>query len=87
MNARVIEMSSIKIYPNKDYNRDTEEILSANFNEKATVIIKCAGTETVLENCSIDIYSPVKKKFGFVDLDKIKAKRGETVIYDVERSE
>ena len=86
MNARVIKMSSIKVYPNQDYNRDTEEIWSASFNEKATVIIKCAGKETVFENCLIDIYSPIEKKLGFVDLDKIKAKRGEPVIYDVERS-
>ena len=89
MNARVIPISSLKIYPNKKENTNTNaysiEELRGTFTNKATVTIKFEDEEYTFKDCQIDVYSPPPKKYDltdccFYDANRLQVKHGEHMV-------
>ncbi len=79
--AHVIKLSSLKVYPNEQYNKDTEETKVLTLDDNVTVILQYGSEEHTFNNCKVDLYTPVVG-YGYVDLDKAKAEHGNS-IYDV----
>ena len=61
---KLCEISSIKVYPQAKFGRDNHiiEVLSAQFDRKATVTIEVGDQSFRFEGCEIDMYTPYCKE-------------------------
>lgn len=87
---RAVKICQLNIFPNKEYNRDTNCILEGTFTENVKVTLEIGEHKIEMPNCVVDIYSPTyditdKIKhtgYGIVDMEKVKADNG-THIYTI----
>lgn len=85
---RVVKICQLNIFPDKEYNRDSNCVLEGTFTENVKVTLEIGEHKIEMPNCVVDVYSPVYDitdklectGFGIVDMEKVKADKGEHII-------
>lgn len=84
---RVVKICQLNIFPDKEYNRDTNCVLEGTFTENVKVTLEIGEHKIEMPDCVVDVYSPIydvtdKLKFsgyGIVNMEKVKANKGEHI--------
>lgn len=84
---KVVKICQLNIFPDKEYNRDSNCVLEGTFAENVKVTLEIGEHKIEMPDCVVDVYSPIydvtdKLKFsgyGIVNMEKVKADKGEHI--------
>ncbi len=84
---RVVKICQLNIFPNEEYDRDTNCVLEGTFTEKVKVTLEIGDHKYEMPDCVVDVYSPVYDitdkleytGYGIVDIEKVKADKREHI--------